>query len=359
MEIVTKRVGDLNNAEIAAWAELQREDPAVDSPLFRPEYALAVDAARGNVEVALLMHEGEPAGFFPFERDKRNIGRAVAWRLSDAHGVIVRRGVPWCPMEIVRGAGLRAWKFDHQIASQKAIRPFIHWTNQSPYIDLSNGFDVYRDKCIRSGTNLIRQTERKGRKLVRERGPLHFEYHTYDEKAFHALLQWKSRQLDRWRMPDVFRAGWVIDLLDSIRHIQTPGFSCALSALYSGDDLVAVHLGLCSHSVLCSWISSYSDEFRKYSPGTLLYLELMKETADLGIKRIDLGLGATQLKMSLASGSIGMAVGSVDRRPLVSTVEAVYQRFWHTLPTHKLRSFPPAKGALRFVRTVRDKLAGF
>ena len=124
MKIVVKGAGDLDDAELASWSELQRTDSTVDSPFFTPEYALPAHAVRGNVEVALLIQNGELAGFFPFERDKRNIGRAVAWRLYDAHGVIVRPGVSWNPLNIVRAAALVAWKFDHLIAAQEPFQPF-------------------------------------------------------------------------------------------------------------------------------------------------------------------------------------------------------------------------------------------
>jgi CelD/BcsL family acetyltransferase involved in cellulose biosynthesis len=357
MEIVVKRARDLDGSELASWSKLQRADAMFDSPFFRPEFVLAADAVRGNAEVALVIQDGELVGFFPFERDKRNIGRAVAWQLSDAHGLIVRKGVPWAPLDIVHATGLVAWKFDHLIASQEPFQPFHYWVDQSPYMDIADGFDVYRAERRRSGTALIRQAERKSRKLAREVGPIRFEYHTLDEEVFTALLSWKSTQLEHWRLPDIFRVDWVVELLGSIRHIKTPGFSGIMSALYAGDTLTAVHLGLQSHNVLCSWIPTLNQEFKNYSPGVILHLELAKAAAEAGVKRIDLGRGNNPLKTSLGSGAITLAIGSVDRRPLVSATTAQCHRLWKAIPTSKLRSFPPAVAALRLARRLRNRLS--
>ncbi len=356
MDIILKSARDLSHAEISTWADLQEADPAVDSAFFRPEYALAAEASRGGVEVALLREDSELVGFFPFERDDRNIGRAVAWRLSDAHGVIVRPGVSWNPLNIVRAAGLVAWKFDHLVASQEPFQPFHYWVDQAPYMDVSDGYESYHAERRRSGTSLIRQAERKRRKLDREIGPVRFEYHTLDQDVFSALLDWKSAQLERWKIFDVFRVDWVVELLRVLCRAQSPGFSGVMSALYAGDTLTAVHLGLRSHTILCSWIPTLNPEYQRYSPGLILHLELAKSAEEYGITRIDLGRGSNPLKRSLSSGNIELAIGSVDRRPLVSALAARSHRVWNALPTSKLRNFPPAVAVLRFTRELRNRL---
>jgi len=356
IDISVKNVSDLNDTELSIWADLQEADPAVDSAFFRPEYALAAEASRGGVEVALLREDSEPVGFLPFERDERDIGRAVTWRLSDTHGLIVKQGVSWNPIELVRGSNLTALKFDHLIASQEPFQPFHYWVDKAPYMDVSDGYESYHAERRRAGTSLIRQAERKRRKLDREIGPVRFEYHTLDQDVFSALLDWKSTQLECWKLFDVFRVDWVIELLRGLCRVQSPEFSGVMSALYAGDTLTAVHLGLRSHKILCSWIPTLNPEYQRYSPGVILHLELAKSAEEYGITRIDLGRGSNPLKRSLSSGNIELAIGSVDRRPLVSALTARSHRAWNALPTSKLRNFPLAVAALKFTRDLRNRL---
>jgi hypothetical protein len=45
-----------------------------------------------DVEVAVLIVEGEIVGFFPFQGSRWNIGKPVGGPLCDFQGVIVRQG---------------------------------------------------------------------------------------------------------------------------------------------------------------------------------------------------------------------------------------------------------------------------
>ena len=138
----------LTPEHLAAWADIQRADAALDSPYFRPEFTQAVAAVRGDVEVGVLEEGGEPVGFFPFQRGRRNVARPVGGMMSDFHGVVVRQGVAWDPRQLLRGCGLSAWHFDHLIAAQEPFRPH-HWSvAPSPYIDLSQGWEGYRSEQL-------------------------------------------------------------------------------------------------------------------------------------------------------------------------------------------------------------------
>ena len=67
----------LTPEHVAAWADIQRAEAALDSPYFRPEFTQAVAAVRGDVEVGVLEEGGEPVGFFPFQRGRGNVARPV------------------------------------------------------------------------------------------------------------------------------------------------------------------------------------------------------------------------------------------------------------------------------------------
>lgn len=315
MQIEVLKPAQLTDREVAAWSKLQRADRAFDNPWFRPELALAVAKVRTDVEVAVLQQSGEPVGFLPFQRDSRDVGRPVASILSDMHGMVVAKGVNWDPLEVVRSAGLVAWHFDHLVV-QEPWQPFIQCFDDSPYLDLSQGYEAYVEQRRQSGCSAIKQAQRKARKLAREVGPVRFELHTDDRAVLQKLVEWKQEQLVRMTYIDVFRFDWVVDLLQVVASQQCKGFAGQLSALYAGEQLVAVHLGMQSYDVASSWIPTYDFALAKYSPGLLLHLELAAALARRGVRRLDLCRGENQLKTSLMSAAYPVALGSVECRPL-------------------------------------------
>lgn len=285
----------LTPGHISAWSRLQRADMAVDNPFFRPEYTSLVSKFCDGIEVIVIEENGEYVGFFPFQRINRNVGKAVAWRLSEFHGLIIKKGVAWDAETLLKNSGLSTWHFDHLVASQEPFQPYHIRMEDSTYMDLGKGYEAYCNQRRQAGSNAILQGMRKSRKIAREIGPLRFDWHTTDTNVFKALVTWKRNHLRHSPSLDFFRFKWVIDLLESIRLIQTEEFAAVLSALYAGDHLIAVHLGLHSSHVFSSWIPTYDPDFRKYSPGLILHIEMAKKAADMGIKRIDLGRGDTQL----------------------------------------------------------------
>ena len=347
--------GQLTPEQVQAWARLQRADPALDSPYFRPEYTQAVAAVRDDVRVAVLEEDGELTGFFPFQRGRWGIGRPVGGPMSDFQGVIARPGLTWDTAELVRGCGLRAWDFNHLLASQESFRPYHRVQAESPYMDLSQGFEAYQSERQQAGSMLLRQTLRKARKAEREIGPLRFEVHSTDPRVFAAMVEWKAGQYRRTRATNVFAFGWTLKLLERILAHSGEEFAGMLSALYFGERLAAVHLWMRSYAVLHSWFPSYEPELGAYSPGLVLLVEMARQAAALGVCRIDLGKGTKDYKSSFMSGSIALAEGSVALHPLLRWFRHGWQNTRTWIRTSRLGA--PARLAARWTRPLRGWLA--
>jgi CelD/BcsL family acetyltransferase involved in cellulose biosynthesis len=355
LKITTIPANRLTPDHLEAWSRLQRDDSAVDSPYFRPEFTRAVAAVRGDVEVALLEEDSEPVGFFPFQRGRWGIGRPVGGPMSDFQGIIARRGLAWSADELIRSCRLRAWDFNHLVAGQEPFRQHHLIKDGSPYMDLSQGFDAYQDDRQRAGSMLLRQTLRKARKAERELGPLRLEPHTTDPRVFAALVEWKAGQYRRTKATNVFAFGWTTKLLERILGEAGETFAGMLSALYAGEKLLAVHLWLRSFAVLHSWFPAYDPDFGAYSPGLILLVEVAKVAEALGVQRIDLGKGAKDYKSSFMSGAIPLAEGSVAVSPWVRLV----RHGWHRTRTwmRSSRWGAPARVAARWTRSLRGWLA--
>ncbi len=354
MDVKVVRPTELTAEQLSIWSQLQCVDKAVDSPYFRPEFTLAVASVRDDVEVAVLHEDGEIVGFFPFQRNRFNVGKPVGGRLSDFQGAVVRKGLAWNVADLMRGCRLTAWDFDHLIASQEEFSPH-HWlTDDSPYLDLANGFDAYVTEVGRTKSKHIKGALRKVRKAECEAGPLRLEFNTTDDAVFRTLLEMKSQQYQRTELLDIFRISWIVELLGRIRVHKTDEFAGVLSALYLGDRLAAAHFGMRTGRVLHYWFPVYDPELQRYSPGVILLLELARAAAAAGIHRIDLGRGSGQFKRSFMTDAIPVAEGSVECRPVSRAIRQNWRRTCEWMRTSSLRrqvEFP-----VRMTRPLREWL---
>jgi CelD/BcsL family acetyltransferase involved in cellulose biosynthesis len=313
MRVDVLKPAELSLDQVAAWSALQTADRALESPFFRPEFTFAVAAVCHNVEIAVLEEDGL-LGFFPYQRGPGNVAAPVGGKLSDYQGVIAHPKLNWAPRGLLRACRLSAWNFDHLLACQLPFAAFHRRQASSPYMDVLGGFDAYRASRARPQSDEVTQVLRHGRKAGREVGPVRLEYQA-NPRLLEPLLAWKREQYRKRGVIDVLAAAWTRDLLRQVLNHRTTELSGVLSALYFGDRLAALHLALRSHDVLHAWFPAYEVELARYSPGSLLLLELAKASPALGLRKIDLGKGSELYKTRFMSDATPLAEGFVECRP--------------------------------------------
>ncbi|MGH7326108.1 MAG: GNAT family N-acetyltransferase, partial [Candidatus Rokuibacteriota bacterium] len=269
MKVHLVRPRELSGDLVAAWEEILRDEPALDSPYFRPEFVQAVASVRTDVEIGVLEDGNRAVGFFPFQRGRWRVARPVGGRLSDFQAIIARSETPWSVPELLRGCRLSAWEFDHLLACQARLKPFHAVVADSAYVDFSQGFDAYKRQRRTANSDGVAQALRKHRKIEREVGPTRFVAHSEDESVLDQLLAWKSAQYRLTDLTDVFQYPWTVALIKRIWRTQFPGWSGMLSAIYVNDELLAVHFGMRTPSVLHWWFPAYNRAHEKYSPGLI------------------------------------------------------------------------------------------
>jgi CelD/BcsL family acetyltransferase involved in cellulose biosynthesis len=294
------------------WDEILVDNLDLDSPYFQPGFTQAVAAVRTDVFVAIMEESGQTVGFFPFQRARFGIGRAVGGALCDFQGAVARPGIQWSAKALIRSCGLKLWSFDHLLASQSAFSEYHTKTIESPYIDLSAGFDTYALERRASGSEQIKKTGNLRRRLEREVGPLRFEIHEPSSNALRTLLKWKSKQYLSSGLTDVFAVPWTVQLLEKLLNTQSHDFAGMLSTLYAGDRLIAAHFGMRSRFVLHYWYPAYDREFQRYSPGMILLLKMAEAVPSMGIRKIDMAKGDSMYKQRLTSGTTVLAEGAVE-----------------------------------------------
>lgn len=346
---------ELTDDDLAAWHNWRMQSDALQSACFHPSYIQTIGAVRSDVEVAVISDHHGPAAYFPFQRNRLNFARPAGGRLSDFHGVIARPGFRLSAQELLEGCGLAAWDFTHLPVEQTALLPPTAKGEPSPYIDISQGFDAYVEDRWAAGSKIIVTTQRKARKMEREVGPLRFDSHVADLELLKTMMAWKSHQYQRTGFGDVFSFPWTVALLERILDQQTESFSGRLSSLHAGDRLIAIHFGMQTETVFHYWFPAYSIEFEKYSPGLVLLLEIIADAASRGIRRIDLGKGQEEFKHSMKSGSIDVAVGSLERETMIGSVR---RRWRQTRDWLKVSPWgAPVRASARFVRPLREWLS--
>jgi CelD/BcsL family acetyltransferase involved in cellulose biosynthesis len=328
-------VEELDARLIAAWRSIQEREPRFESPYFCPEFTQAVGSVRDDVRVVVIENDGRPAGFFPHQRAAWGRGSPVGGALSDYHGVIAAPHADWSVVELMRAAGLSVWSFDHLVDNTGRFAPYVTASAaSSPQIELAS-FEPPQDFA------------RKARKLAREVGGLSFSLHEASAAGLERMFEWKSEQYRRSGLTDAFGVRWTRAFLQEVMRVQGAGFAGTCSVLRAGDEIVAVHAGMRSRSVLHWWFPTYDPASAAYSPGILLLLRIAAAAPALGIQRIDLGKGDARYKRSLMTGAAPLREGFVELPSLAAAARRLRRlaesRAEWQLPLRALRRLERAR----------------
>jgi CelD/BcsL family acetyltransferase involved in cellulose biosynthesis len=334
----------LSADHISAWSRLQQADPALANPFYRPEFTQAVAAERRGVDVAVLEKGGEPVGFLPFERSRWGAGQAVGASINQFQGAIVRRDLNWDPRSVVRAAGLRSWRFDHLLASQTAFARYQYITVDSPFLDLSQGFEHYRRSRGKSAAKFVSHVFQKDRKAGRDLGEVRLEVSPADRSALNRLIGWKIEQCRQRHLPCVYDLEWMVRVHERLLECSTNEFSGMLFNLYVADRPAAGFFCLRSGSLLQGSILGYDRELSPYAPGFVILMRVAQMVNSLGIMRIDMGKGDDSYKQNIASGCEQVMEGNVVARAAL----APFYRGWMHV-RDRLRT-TPLRGLVRRVR---------
>jgi CelD/BcsL family acetyltransferase involved in cellulose biosynthesis len=341
LKISVVHPGELGPAELTRWRQLH-DTPELANPFLAPEFAVCVGRVRAGARVAVLQDGPDVVGFFPYERGPLRVGRPIGAGLSDCQGLVHAPGLEWDPRELLRGAGLDVWEFDHLLAGQGPFAPYHRARRRSSVIDISGGYVAWLADRRRAFRHSITDMGRKQRKLGREEGTLRFLFDAQDHRALDTLMRWKSAQYRRTGRSDRFARPATVRLVRDLLDTRASGCSGTLSVLYAGQRPVAIHLGLRSSDTLACWFPSYDVALARYSPGLMLHLFMAEAAAAAGLRRLDLGKGDEEYKSVLGNQELLVAEGCIERPSAV----AVARRLQHA-PRRYATDFVLGRPALR------------
>ncbi|MGW5848759.1 GNAT family N-acetyltransferase [Streptomyces sp. NPDC055254] len=303
----------MSPTDVAVWGELRAGTAPVANPFMSPEFCQAVGRVRPGARVAVVREDGEPAGFFPFERGRWGRGRAIGLGVSDCQGAVLRPGLHLDPHELLRASSLAVWEYNHLESGQDLFLPFATGRFASPVLDLTGGYAHYQDLLRTRSRTFLKSTLAQDRRLGRQVGPLKFVFDERSPAALRTLMAWKSAQYRRTGRRDRFAQDWILNLVRILADTTAPDCSGVLSVLYAGDRPVSAHFGLRSRTVLSCWFPAYDRNFAKFSPGLVLHLRMIEAAAAAGIDMLDFGRGDAAYKDSLKTRELMVHEGALLR----------------------------------------------
>lgn len=296
-----KNWNDLSAANRNRWLELRESRPDFKTPFFSLGFIDAVQASRSDVKVAMLHDEKHLVGMLPIHVIG-NTAYPAGRFFNDAHNVVMKADTHLNWVWMLQRLGLRSFDF-HALVGQVASKDSFLVQNQvqSFCADLTGGSQAFIKKMEREHGTFRRQ-DQKTRKMQREIGEVTLQLDCRDHSLLDLAISWKRQQYQRTRILDLFTPPWTRRLMESLHagdHAWDLGQSPTrglLSVLRAGGHVVAIHYGMIENGLLHYWFPSYNPEFAKYSPGTALFKEIARQSAQHGIRVIDMGYGEQPYK---------------------------------------------------------------
>jgi len=192
-------------------------------------------------------------------------------------------------------------------------------------VDAPDGYEAYAAQRRTAGVSALKEFDRKRRKVEREVAEPVFTAWSTSHADFERLFELKREQYRATGQTDIFAAGWTLRLVEDLFALKVPGFGGALFTLHFGDQLAAAQFHLMGERVIHAWMIAHDPAFERYSPGLLLFQDILRWMDDQPYERLDLGYGDYRFKRELSNTQQTLMHGFVGAPSAASLVrEAAY-----------------------------------
>jgi CelD/BcsL family acetyltransferase involved in cellulose biosynthesis len=309
LQIEVVRPRDLTAPVIARWTALQASDPALGAPFLSPHWAAAVERAQGQdrVRVAVL----DAGKGFIAARVGRFSAMPAGAPMCDYQGVVAEPGLAVDPRKLAPAFGVGRLDFSHMLDSQAAFAPYVRGRTPSWIVDVSAGYDAFEAERKEAGIGIVKDLGKKRRKVEREVGETRFSAFSRSRADFDQLIAWKRGQYRATGQTDIFDTPWTLRLMEQLFAGSTAEFGGALYTLHIGDKLAAAQFNLHGKRGVHGWIIAHDAAFERYSPGLLLFQDILRWMDEAPYKTLDLGAGDYRFKRELSNTQRVVAHGFV------------------------------------------------
>lgn len=349
MKIDVVKPWELTASALERWAALQAADPALDSPFLSPYWPRAVARAQGQdkgpdrgLRVAVLGGLDNPKGFMA-----TRIGAFTAMPagapMCDYQGLVAEPGLKVEPRQIAEALGVGRFDFCHMLEDQAVFAPLARGREDSFVIDVAGGYAAYEAERRAAGVSALKDTDKKRRKVERELGPITFSAFSRSRADLDQLVAWKKAQWQATGQTDLFAAGWPLRLVQNLFDSRDPDFGGVLFTLHIGESLAAAQLNLRGGRNIHSWIIGHDHAFERYSPGMLLFQDILRWMDTAPYSRLDLGAGDYRFKRELSNVRVGVThgfIGAPSAAALMRETAYAVRRAAESLPLGRVSELP-------------------
>lgn len=347
MPIEIVKALDLSDADVARWTQLRRGQTRLDSPFLSPQWTLSVARAQADksdqIRVAIERGAGGEAMAFLPVRVRQDVAMPVGAPMCDYQALISAPGVTMDPRDLLHALGVGRIDFCHMMADDETLGRHARGQTDSWMVELPEGYDAYANARRASGVGVLKDIDKKRRKAEREVGPCRFTAMSCSQAAFDQLVAWKRVQLLLTHQTDLFQAPWVHRLLDDLFKRRDPDFGGGLYTLHLGERLAAVHFHLRSEHTIHGWLIAHNPELERYSPGMMLFQDILRSMDGTPYARLDLGTGDYRFKRELSNARQRVVFGFLGSPSVPSLVRhAVYgvRSVAEALPLGRISELP-------------------
>lgn len=319
--ITVKRAQELSETDRAAWAALRLSNPASYSPYFHLDYTKLLSELRDDVFIACVYENSLPIAFLPYQGHR--FARPVGAPMTDYHGFICKENGSLDVVEIFKAAGIGAFHFSASVTDPMSSH--YQAKDDGVLMDVSEGTQNWREARDGSYRRHLKSNRRRIRKATEDVGEPRFVWQSRDQKVFDQLIAWKKQKFAETGKYDVLSAAWTMELLTQLWQRES-GLKCDMQALYFGDRLAAIDLGLSDGKTFHSWIVAYDGELHSYAPGIQLLEGLIDASETLGYARIDLGVGTDGYKRHYATEPVEAGSGFIAAQGSAAALSNLYSK---------------------------------
>jgi CelD/BcsL family acetyltransferase involved in cellulose biosynthesis len=309
MRVTVVRPDELGRDEATRWRELQRSSAMGSHPCLSLTYALATGRMDERTRVAVAEDAGEIVAFLPYQDSSDRIALPLAGN-AGVDGLVYSGSVD--VRQVVRGAGLRGYRFYHAPVEQAALASHRYHHNVPATVHvaaLPGGYEDYLATLTESSLKRIDRTARYRRALARQVGPVVFEWHSFTPERLRLLTGWKSAQFDEARR--TYAQPAEVARLGELATSASDDCSGVMSVLLAAGQPVTITINLRSGSLLTPWVTAYDPEFSRFSTGMIGWLDLLAAATGQGVTKVDFGYGANDYKRWLGNSSYEQGGGVV------------------------------------------------
>lgn len=321
--VIMQQASQMSESDWAAWTRMRASNPQLKSPYFHPDYTRLLSELRPDVRIVYEYDEdGCPMAFLPIQG--RRFARPVGAPMSDYQAIITDDANVTYD-SLLSQTDIGAYHYSCAADPQKLRRTQILSTAQTAAIDIATTADDWRAQRDGSYRRHLKSNRRRTRKAEEAFGPKRIQTFSRDIDVYTTLIKWKREKFSQTGKYDVLSAGWTEDLIRQLwERAPNSDLRCDMHALYFGDRLAAIDLGLSDGDIFHSWMVAYDDDLAEYGPGIQLLEGLIDATPETGYKRIDMGEGLDGYKRHYASASTDVVAGFVPFAGAAGRLSRIY-----------------------------------